>query len=384
MAESPSPTLDVERQSKAREYAQLQRRLWLVQLAFSGIYLLAWSLLGLRSLSGWLSQPGSPFSRTPWAVDLLAAALIVMGPYWLLTLPLDFHTGFRLPHRYGLSTQTLRGWIQDQCKFMLLGAALGTPLLLGIYALIRSQEVWWLWAGIAYSLVAVVMATLAPVLLLPLFYKLNPLNEDRPELVSRLLKLATRNGTSIEGVYAIDMSRRTRAANAALTGLFGTRRIVLGDTLLNEFNDEQIEAVLAHELAHHVHKDIPISILVQTVFNLAAFWFGASLLRWLALPLGLSGADDPAGLPLLGAAFGLSGLVTMPLANAYSRWRERMADRFALKSIERPHAFASAMTQLADQNLAEADPSRWVVLLLHSHPPLSERIASALEYRGRK
>jgi STE24 endopeptidase len=196
----------MERQSKAREYAQIQRRFWLIQLGISGIYLLAWSLVGLRSLSSWLTHPTSPFSQTAWPVDLLAVALVIMGPYWLMTLPLDFHTGFRLPHRFGLSTQSVGGWVKDQAKFMLVGTALGVPLLNGLYWLIRAHQQWWLLAGMAYSLVTVVMATLAPVLLLPLFFKLKRLNEDRPDLVSRLTSLASRCGTAIEGVYSIDMS----------------------------------------------------------------------------------------------------------------------------------------------------------------------------------
>jgi STE24 endopeptidase len=359
----------------------VQRRLWFVQLVLSGLYLLAWSLAGIGPLSEWMTSPGSFFSRTSWPIDVLGVALIVIGPYWLATLPLDFHSGYRLPHRFGLSTQTIRGWITDQIKMLLVGAALGIPLLVGLYALIRTQPQWWLLAGLAYSLVTVVLATLAPVLLMPLFFTLKPLQEDRPDLVQRLTTLAQHSGTSIEGVYSIDMSRRTRAANAALTGLLGTRRVLLGDTLLDNFEDDQIEAVLAHELAHHVHHDIPLSILIQTAFNLATFGLGTAMLQSLALPLGLAGSDDPAGLPLLAIAFGLAGLLTMPLSNAYSRWRERLADDFALATIEQPQAFAGAMTLLADQNLAEADPDRWVVLLLYSHPPLAERIARAAEFQ---
>lgn len=377
MTPTQQSTLNPERQAKARQYARLQRRLWFGQVIFSGMYLLAWSLVGIGSLSEWMTSAASPFNRTPWPIDLLGAAIIVMAPLWVVTLPLDFHSGYRLPHRFGLSTQTISGWMVDQAKLLLIGATLGIPLLLGLYALIRSQVHWWLLAGLAYSLVSVVLATLAPVLLMPLFYTLKPLAQDRPDLVERLTKLAKRNDATLEGVYSFDMSRRTRAANAALTGLFGTRRVLLGDTLLENFKDDQIEAVLAHELAHHVHHDIPLSILIQTGFNLATFWLGATLLHSLALPLGLSGSSDPAGLPLLVIAFGLAGVLIMPLANAYSRWRERLADNFALANIEEPQSFASAMTLLADQNLADANPDRWVVLLFYSHPPLADRIANA-------
>ncbi len=177
----------------------------------------------------------------------------------------------------------------------------------------------------------------------------------------------------MEGVYRIDMSRRTRAANAALTGLGRTRRILLGDTLMDAFSNDEIETVLAHELAHHVHHDIPFSLAVDTALNAIGFLVVFAGLGLGANWFGLSGPADPAGLPWIGLLLGAFGLITMPLSNAYSRWRESLADDFSLAVTGKPDAFASAMTRLANQNLAEAEPAAWVVLLLYSHPPLKTR-----------
>jgi STE24 endopeptidase len=167
------------------------------------------------------------------------------------------------------------------------------------------------------------------------------------------------------------------AANAALAGLGPTRRILLGDTLLQNFSPDEVETVLAHELGHHVHRDIPLGIVIQASFLSGAFYVAGIVMKAAVSWLGLSGVADPAGMPVLALTFGAIGLLFLPLANTYSRWRESLADDFAVRLSQKPEAFASAMTRLANQNLADADPEPWVVWLLHSHPPLRERIARA-------
>jgi STE24 endopeptidase len=179
----------------------------------------------------------------------------------------------------------------------------------------------------------------------------------------------------VRGVYRFDMSRRTKAANAALFGLGNTRRIILGDTLLDEFEDDEIETILAHELGHHVHKDIPLGIVVSAVVNLFGLYLAAVGLRLGVALFGFTGVSDVAAMPLLALIIGAFGLITMPAENAFSRWRERMADRYALQVTGKNQAYSAALTRLANQNLADVDPEAWVVFLFYSHPPLGERIA---------
>jgi STE24 endopeptidase len=178
------------------------------------------------------------------------------------------------------------------------------------------------------------------------------------------------------------MSSKTVAANAALMGLGNTRRIVLGDTLLQNFTVDEIETVLAHELGHHVHKDLPLGILVQSVLTLIGFWLADLVMQWGIAAFGYSGLTDPATLPLLIIALSIFGLVTMPLGNAWSRSREVMADTYALETTQKPQAFISAMTRLANQNLADAEPPAWVEFLLHSHPSIHKRVAMAESFRA--
>ncbi len=314
----------------------------------------------------------------PWWATLLLYVALLSLPWMILTLPLDFYRGFTLPHRYGISNQSLRSWISDLIKGLAISAALGAPLLTLLYWIIRlAPDTWWIWTATAYTLFTVVLTTLAPILLMPIFFKFKPLEEEHADLRERLLELARNAGTRVRGVFKFDMSRRTKAANAALTGLGRTRRIVLGDTLLSEFTDDEIETVMAHELGHHVHRDIPLILITQTGFTFLTFYLAFTALRLLSESLSLKSAADPAGLPILALVFSAFGLLVMPLSNAFSRWREGLADDYALRATNKPSAFASAMTRLANQNLADVNPERWVVFLFHSHPPLRDRIARA-------
>jgi STE24 endopeptidase len=380
-------SLDPVRQEKAREYGRIKRRLMLVDLLMVGLYTIAWLLpstqmFGERSLraSATLRDSLSGITTNEWLV-VAGFMLVFGGIYFLLTLPLAFYSGFILPHRYELSTQTLPGWIVDQVKGLVVGGFFGLIVIQIIYTLLRlTPDLWWLWVAGVMLVFNVVLANLGPVILLPIFYKLVPLDQERPDLVERLTKLAERAGTRVRGVYKFDMSRRTKAANAALTGLGNTRRIILGDTLLQEFRDDEIETVLAHELAHHVHKDIPLGMLVGSVMTLGGLYLASLGINWGVQTFGFQGVADVAAFPILMIVMGLFGLVTMPLQNAFSRWRERRADEYALRMTEKKEAYASALTRLANQNLAEVDPEPWVEMLLMSHPPLGKRIRMAEEF----
>jgi STE24 endopeptidase len=374
MTAMETQTIDPERQKKARIYARLTRRLMVVDLGLTAVYTLIWLFTGWSAglKAGLLQVTANPWLLVPGYGFVFGAILFLIG------LPLSYYEGFVLPHRFDTSTQTLRGWISDQVKGILLGGILGGILLEMIYAVLRSAPTtWWLWASLILLVFNVVLANLAPVLLMPLFYKFIPLGDEYADLAQRLVGLAEKAGTRVRGVYKFDMSRRTKAANAALTGLGNTRRIILGDTLLAEFSADEIETVMAHELGHQVNHDIPLGIVVETLSTLAGLWLASLVLQWGAKAFGFQGPADIAALPIFLLAMGVYGLLTMPLTNAFSRWRERRADAYALQATQNPRAFASAMTRLANQNLAEVDPEPWVEFLLYSHPALEKRIAMA-------
>jgi STE24 endopeptidase len=250
-----------------------------------------------------------------------------------------------------------------------------------LYWLLRTLPDWWwvVMAGMAW-LFMVAMTQLAPVLLMPLFYKFRPLEDA--ELVARLTRLAESAGAKVRGVYVMDMSSRTTAANAMLTGLGATRRIILGDTLLSNYTYDEIETVLAHELAHHVHNDLPKGLAAEAGILLASMGAAALLLNWGVPAFGFRGIDDVAALPLFIVALAVVGIVAMPVGNFLTRQMERAADRYAIRATGKPRAFRSVMLKLAGQNLAEAEPPAWVRLLFQSHPTIAERVASAEGYEG--
>ncbi|MBS1249750.1 MAG: Protease HtpX [Chloroflexi bacterium] len=369
-------TLDPQRQQKAKEYARIKRRFMLLDLVLGAALLLAWLLFGWSSvLRNWILS----YTPNPWLGVAIFGA-IFGGVFTIIDLPLSYYTGFILPHRYEMSNQTIKGWVGDQAKGLLLSVLLGGFLLEVVYAVLRAApETWWLWVGGIMLLFSVVLSNLAPVLIFPLFYDFSPLDEERADLAESLVRLAEEAGTRVRGVFKFDMSRRTKAANAALTGLGNTRRIILGDTLLEEFTDDEIETILAHELGHHVNNDIPLGIAIQTALTLGGLYLASLGLAWGVETFDFTSVADIAALPLFGLVMGLYGVVTMPLGNGYSRWRERLADAYALRVTGKGKAFVSAMTRLANQNLADADPEPWVEWLLYSHPALRKRIAMVEE-----
>jgi STE24 endopeptidase len=372
-----APALDAEKQRLAREYAAIHHWLFLADLAL-GIILVAGLLVtgasvGIRTWAASL-VPGDWW----WAVVLIYAAVLGIA-YTVITLPLGFYSGYILPHRYGQSNSSRGLWVADFAKETVLEAVFGLPLVLVLYALLRSfPDWWWLLMAALILIVSVVLAQLAPVLLMPIFYKMRPLEEG--ELRRRLMAMAAAAHSPVNGVYVMDLSRRTQAANAMFTGIGPTKRVILGDTMLTDYSPDEIETVLAHELAHQVHGDLWRGILFQTALTVVGLWVASVLLQWGVTAFGFQGIADVAALPLVAAALGGFFLVLLPATNGFTRVMERAADDYALRVTGKPRAFQAVMTKMAGQNLSEAQPAPWVVFLFYSHPPVAERIAHAERY----
>jgi STE24 endopeptidase len=357
-------------EDKASKYHRLRRRADLTGTAMAGLVLLGLTIANggqrLREAAG-----GAGDALT---VVVMAIALLVI--LQIVEFPFAFYQGHVLEHRYGLSTQTSRHWLSDHAKGSALGMALAVAgASIVFFALRQWPDAWWWICTAIFAVATIGLAQLAPVLLLPIFYKFKPL--DRPALVERLLSLANRARTDVVGVFEWVLSGHTRKANAALAGMGRTRRILLSDTLLADYSEDEIEVILAHELAHHVHRDLWRGIGIQAVALLAGFYVTDRILRALIAPLHLRGIADPAALPLLMLIGGILSFLLMPLANAFSRAQERAADRYALKTTRNVDAFVTAMKRLSQQNLAEEYPSPLVRWLFYSHPPIRERIEAA-------
>jgi STE24 endopeptidase len=312
------------------------------------------------------------FLSNEYAV-LLGFAAVFGALELVLTLPLRYYSGYHLEHKFNLSNQRLLSWLREGSKGMLVGLAIGTPLLLIFFYCLRSyQELWWIPVGIVMFLFSVIIARLAPVLIFPLFYEFKPLGDG--SLKSRLVALCERGGVKVEKVYVFDMSKNTKKANAAFTGIGKTKRILLGDTLVANCSDEEIETVVAHELGHNKMNHLWRMILLGTVTTFAGLWLTALLYSESVAWFGLSSIGQPAALPLLSVWFGLYSILIGPMTNGVSRGHEYAADRFAVQSTRNKEAFLNALRKLSIINLSDPEPHPLVELWAYSHPPLPKRI----------
>ena len=347
----------------------------LAEMIVVGVVLLLLVFGGISSrLSQFLELP------QPWASAFYFLGLMVsLG---IIMMPLTYYQSYVLPQRYDLSRQTFRDWLMDGLKASAIGLLLGLAIVIVVYCLIDNfQGTWWLWAAVALFLFTVLLTRLMPIILLPVFYDLEPLNDVN--LRQKLTVVAERARTEIRGIFTMDLSSKGTMANAMLAGLGDTRRIILSDTLIDQYTPEEIEVIMAHELGHHLHRDITKLIIMQAGIFLAAFYLGDMVLKAGVVPLGLNGIADVAALPLLALSLAAFSLLITPLVNAFSRKVESSADKTALELTDNPGAFVTAMAKLTDQNLSVASPSRLVELWYYDHPPYVRRVNLARSYSKR-
>jgi len=364
--------LDPERQEKAREYDWLSRRLLFLDLGTAFFFLLAVLFTGASAaLAYWLSFP------LPWAAALYLLILVV--GYGVIMGPVSYYEDFVLPRRYGLSNQNLSGWLRDRARALALGLLLCLSLVTVIYWLMDLlPSLWWLATGLIVFLVSLLLTWLTPAVLVPLFFKLKPLEDG--ELKERLANLAKAAGIDIKRVLVMNLSSKSTTANALVAGWGGSRRIILSDTLLRGYSVDEIEVTLAHELGHHLHHDFAKLMSIHALALLLAFYCADVALRAGVVWLSFKGMSDLAALPWLILILAMLILFLQPLLNWYNRRTELEADRAALELSNNPQAFVSLMTKLTDQNLQQAEPGHWAKLLFHDHPSYRERVILARDY----
>jgi STE24 endopeptidase len=355
----------------ARRYARIRYRLMLAELPAS----IAW--LATVQWSGASAALAAWAHRLPSDWLAVAAYLTVFGvATYAAFLPVDIYRSFILEHRFGLSRLRWRDWVVRELKQVALSSLLGLVLIEGLYALLRAApRTWMFWATAGWIAVTVLLARVFPTVLVPLFYKTAPLTDAG--LAKRLVQLCERAGLAVLGVFRVDLGVETRKANAALAGLGRTRRVLLSDTLLGHFTEDEIETVLAHELGHQRFRHITWFLVLSTVGSLFAFWMIDWASRWWVPALGLRGLDDIAGLPMLMLALSVLGLLGLPLQSGISRAFEWQSDRYAVRLTGRPQAFASALRKLESLNLADPSPPAWIEWLFYDHPAIRKRIAAA-------
>ncbi|MBI3838626.1 MAG: M48 family metallopeptidase [Planctomycetia bacterium] len=369
-----SAEMSREQLAEAKQYGRLEL---LCSLADKGLdvgFLTLMAFAFAVPLDGWLARFVD--SQT---LRLVLIFLITTAAHIGISFPLSLYAGHTLEHRFGLSHQTFGRWLARYAKRNLLTVVFGVAMFVGLYWVIwLCGQWWWLAAAGAFFVVSIIFGQLMPVLILPLFYKIERLESG--ELTRRMTRLAEGTGLSIQGVYRMGLSEETAKANAMLTGLGRTRRVLMGDTLLEQFSPDEIEVIFAHEIGHHVFRHIRKMIVTGVLYSIAGFWIcDRIILAWAHSHYGpLDAHQLPVGtLPLLMLVLTLFALVLEPVQNIISRRFERQCDRYALERTGLREAYVSAFRKLAKLNKDDPNPNPVEVFLFHSHPPISERLALA-------
>jgi STE24 endopeptidase len=355
--------------SDAKRYARIR-----LQLSLTGavLYFVVNIVLLASGATRVLEQALRDYVADDYVVLLAFTAALGLAES-ILTLPLQYYSGFYLEHKYNLSNQSLWRWIWEGVKGLLVSIPIATPLILAFFYCLKSfGSLWWLPVGSLLFVVSVVLARLGPVLIFPLFYKFQPLPDG--ELKSRILGLCRSVGMSVQGVFVFDMSKNTKKANAAFAGIGKSKRIILGDTLVANFRDEEIETVFAHELGHYKLRHIMVMMAIGTISSFLGLYLTALMYETSLTWFGLYSIDQIAALPLLAVWLGVYSLITSPLTNMVSRSHERAADRFAIRLTGNAEAFGNALRKLAMINLADVSPHPVVEFLFHSHPSIEKRL----------
>ncbi|MEW6535384.1 MAG: M48 family metallopeptidase [Candidatus Auribacterota bacterium] len=377
MAEPAEST--VQRAERAKQYERVHDILFAVDIIYTfGLMILFIATGGTGGWSARLLEWIETWCASYWLQIAVYMGILTAG-YMALLLPLSFYSGFILEHKYDLSNETVGSWIKDKLKSFALNLifmiALGEIMF---FFFDLTETTWWLWAGLIWVLFGVVLSNLAPVLIIPLFYKLKPL--DNPTLTDKLVSLAERVHAKILGVFEIELSSKTKKANAALTGLGNTKRILLGDTLLKNFDHEEIEVILAHELGHYYYKHIWKLIGFGGIITIGGLYLTSIALSSLIGFFGYDSLMDIASFPLFLMCMFAFALVTMPFNSTYSRMLEKQADLFALRETGKPEHFISSMRKLAELNLANENPNPVIEFLTHSHPSIGKRVLLAEKF----
>lgn len=341
----------------------------------------AFLLLYLFVSTGWsvkLEQYLGGYFTSEYLV-FISFVIVVSTVGSLIFFPINYYSGYILEHKYNLSNQNLYKYFLEKLKGLLVSALIGIPiLLLFFWVLSKYGTFWWLPFAILMFFISVVLSQIFPVFILPIFYKVKPV--DNQSLRKRISEIASNAGLKVENVYTFDMSRNTKKANAAFTGLGKTKRIILGDTLLESYSENEIETVVAHETGHYKHNHITKNIIIGTISSFVTLFIIAKLYETSLTWFDFESVTSIAALPLLTLWSVLTGLITSPISNIISRKFEYEADRYAIQSTNKPEIFVNTLEKLTDQNLGDKDPHPFVEWFFYSHPSMKKRISAIKDF----
>ncbi|NIO03401.1 MAG: M48 family metalloprotease [Proteobacteria bacterium] len=375
--------VDQDRLTRISSYTADSARFGLINSLFNQSLILALLLSGfLPQVVEWLSLwVSKPIGRGLIFFALLSAM------FTLIQIPFNLYDTFVIEERHGFNASTLKTWILDLVKGMFISALIGGTVLALLLILIHKlPQTWWIWAWIVLAIFEGLILWLYPVVIAPWFNKFEPLRAKGLE--GRIRQIMEKAGLAVKGVFQMDAGKRTRHTNAYFTGLGKTKRIVLFDTLLNSHTEDEILAILSHEVGHWKKRHVIKQLAVVEIVSLAGLWVMGKLLEWPILyrTFGFGTPIPFVGLFLLGILMSVGGYFFRPLESVISRRFERQADRAVLELTGTTSALGQALKRLALHNLANLTPHPLYAWFYYSHPPIVERIEGLTqtgEYRTR-
>jgi len=366
--------MDEERKKLAKKYEKIKLITGITEGIISFIVLFLFVALGYSKK---LEVYAYTFSSSPYFALLIYIFILGLAS-GVISFPVDYFFGYRLEHKFGLSNLTFNKWIAEGLKAAGVGIVLGVPILLLFFYFLKNYMLWWLWLGCVMVFYSVLLAQLAPILIFPIFFKFKPIENE--SLKQRILNLCERIGFKVKGVFTFDMSKNTKKANAAFTGLGRTKRIILGDTLISGFTEDEIETVFAHEAGHYKRGHIRKNIFISFFSTFAGLLILSKLYSFLVPKFGFTEVWEIGALPVLVLITSVFGFILKPAGAFISRKFEYEADRFAIDTTKNLPVFRSVMDKLAFQNLSGDEPNKLVEFWSHSHPSVKRRIAAAEKY----
>jgi STE24 endopeptidase len=379
---SPLGKTEVEKKERLEKAIRYQKAKHVLFFADQGYSLLLLVLFLFLGISAYIRRQIEKITHKRfWVIAFYTLLFLILA--FIFGFPTSYY-GFSLEQKFGLSNQNFFQWFGEQLISLLIIAIIAVLSVEGIYLAIRkAPRIWWIYVSVVFIFFTIIMINLAPILIMPLFNKFTPLPQG--ELRDKLIQLSQKANAPVENIFTMNMSKQTKEANAMFTGLGNTKRIILGDNLVNEYTPDEIEVVIAHEmghnLMHHIWKMIVLSAVMAAIGFLLIHLIGGRTINRFRNRLKIENMADVAGLPLFLLIFSVYGLITMPVMPAFSRHMEKQADKFALDITHNQAAFISAMEKLAYDNLSDPNPSPVIEFLLYDHPPISKRIKFAEEYK---
>ncbi|OHD65876.1 MAG: hypothetical protein A2176_03440 [Spirochaetes bacterium RBG_13_51_14] len=366
---------DKLRESREKAYNRIKLRLTITDIILNGVIIAVLAFSGIspllvNTLAGYISSDYLIFFAFITTVGII---------YTIINVPFDFYGGYIVEHRFNLSNQTFPAWLFEKIKGAAVGIVISVPVALAFYFFLKATGwFWWIYFSTVVFLVSVFIARVAPVIIFPLFYKFKELESD--EIKLKIESLLGRQDITIRGIYAFNLSKDTKKANAGFTGIGRSKRVIISDTLIEHFTTNEIAVVFAHEMGHYQKRHIVKSILIGAAGVYLSFFLCNQIYRLTLGSLGFHNAYDIAAVPVLFFYLTLVSLITMPLSNALSRKYEREADRYALEITGDRDSFISSMEKLADMNLADRDPNPVTEFMFYSHPSIKKRIEFARKW----